>query len=41
VTSGRVLLAHPRDAKSVSLRAKASDHDQTVEQTIVNAYLLR
>ncbi|GAB2806941.1 S8 family peptidase [Lentzea nigeriaca] len=41
VTSGRVLLAHPRDAKSVSLRAKASGHGQTVEQTIINAYLLR
>ncbi len=41
VTSNRVLLAHPRDAKSVSLRAKASGQDQTVEQTIINAYLLR
>ncbi|GAA3673634.1 S8 family serine peptidase [Lentzea roselyniae] len=41
ITSGRVLLAHPRDAKSVSLRAKASGYGQTVEQTIVNAYLLR
>lgn len=41
VTSGRVLLAHPRDARSVSLRAKASGDGQAVEQTIVNAYLLR
>jgi hypothetical protein len=41
VTHGRVLLAHPKDAKSVSLRAKASGNGQTVEQTIVNAYLLR
>ncbi|MFD4669369.1 S8 family peptidase [Lentzea sp. NPDC058450] len=41
LTSNRVLLAHPRDAKSVSLRAKASGNGQTVEQTIVNAYLLR
>ncbi|WP_143466716.1 S8 family peptidase [Lentzea kentuckyensis] len=40
VTSHRVLLAHPKDAKSVSLRAKASGDGQTVEQTIVNAYLL-
>ncbi|SDF78130.1 Serine protease, subtilisin family [Lentzea fradiae] len=37
----RVLLAHPRDAKSVSLRAKASGSGQTVEVTIVDAYLLR
>ncbi|MFC3895658.1 S8 family peptidase [Lentzea rhizosphaerae] len=41
VTSNRVLLAHPSTAKSVSLRAKASGHGQTVEQTIINAYLLR
>ncbi|MET9227581.1 S8 family peptidase [Lentzea sp. NPDC003310] len=41
LTGNRVLLAHPQDAKSVSLRAKASGHGQTVEQTIVNAYLLR
>ncbi|SMC57305.1 S8 family peptidase [Lentzea albidocapillata] len=41
ITANRVLLAHPRDAKSVSLRAKASGSGQTVEQTIVNAYLLR
>jgi subtilisin family serine protease len=41
VTSHRVLLAHPQDAKSVSLRAKASGNGQTVEQTIVDAYLLR
>jgi hypothetical protein len=41
VTGNRVLLAHPKDAKSVSLRAKASGQGQTVEQTIVNAYLLR
>ena len=41
VTGHRVLLAHPQDAKSVSLRAKASGSGQTVEQTIVNAYLLR
>ncbi|MCP2246083.1 S8 family peptidase [Lentzea aerocolonigenes] len=41
VTSNRVLLAHPSNAKSVSLRAKASGHGQTVEQTIINAYLLR
>jgi hypothetical protein len=41
VTSNRVLLAHPSNAKSVSLRAKASSHGQTVEQTIINAYLLR
>ncbi|GGM71774.1 hypothetical protein GCM10011609_04390 [Lentzea pudingi] len=41
ITANRVLLAHPKDAKSVSLRAKASGSGQTVEQTIVNAYLLR
>ncbi|HEX7308636.1 S8 family peptidase [Lentzea sp.] len=41
VTNNRVLLAHPRDAKSVSLRAKASGMGQTVEQTIIDAYLLR
>ncbi|MEV6239144.1 S8 family peptidase [Lentzea sp. NPDC051838] len=41
ITSGRVLLAHPAGAKSVSLRAKASGSGQTVEQTIINAYLLR
>ncbi|MFS8096669.1 S8 family peptidase [Lentzea alba] len=41
ITSNRVLLAHPKNAKSVSLRAKASGSGQTVEQTIVNAYLLR
>lgn len=41
ITGRRVLLAHPQDAKSVSLRAKASGSGQTVEQTIVNAYLLR
>ncbi|MFI6094616.1 S8 family peptidase [Lentzea sp. NPDC051213] len=41
ITGNRVLLAHPKDAKSVSLRAKASGHGQTVEQTIINAYLLR
>ncbi|MGW6934230.1 S8 family peptidase [Lentzea sp. NPDC054927] len=40
ITLGRVLLAHPKDAKSVSLRAKASGTGQTVEQTIINAYLL-
>ncbi|MGW6442130.1 S8 family peptidase [Lentzea sp. NPDC055074] len=40
ITGNRVLLAHPKDAKSVSLRAKASGSGQTVEQTIVNAYLL-
>jgi hypothetical protein len=40
LTHGRVLLAHPASAKSVSLRAKASGPGQTVEQTIVNAYLL-
>ncbi|MFD9699775.1 S8 family peptidase [Lentzea sp. NPDC059081] len=40
ITSNRVLLAHPRDAKSVSLRAKASGIGQTVEQTIIDAYLL-
>ncbi|MEU0877086.1 S8 family peptidase [Lentzea sp. NPDC005914] len=41
MSSGRVLLAHPQNAKSVSLRAKASGYGQTVEQTILNAYLLR
>ncbi|MFJ5985597.1 S8 family peptidase [Lentzea sp. NPDC092896] len=41
ITAGRVLLAHPKDAKSVSLRAKASGSGQTVEQTIIDAYLLR
>jgi hypothetical protein len=41
ITGNRVLLAHPKDAKSVSLRAKASGSGQTVQQTIVNAYLLR
>lgn len=41
ITGNRVLLAHPQDATSVSLRAKASGSGQTVEQTIVNAYLLR
>ncbi|GHH34107.1 S8 family peptidase [Lentzea cavernae] len=41
VTANRVLLAHPKDAKSVSLRAKASGSGQTVEQTIIGAYLLR
>ncbi|HUQ60008.1 S8 family peptidase [Lentzea sp.] len=40
ITSNRVLLAHPRDAKSVSLRARASGSGQTVEQTIIDAYLL-
>ena len=30
-----------RTRKSVSLRAKASGNGQTVEQTIVNAYLLK
>ncbi|MFD5828751.1 S8 family peptidase [Lentzea sp. NPDC060358] len=41
LTHNRVLLAHPREAKSVSLRAKASGDGQTVEQIIVDAYLLR
>ncbi|SEQ21948.1 S8 family peptidase [Lentzea albida] len=41
ITANRVLLAHPRDAKSVSLRAKASGSGQTAEQTIIDAYLLR
>ncbi|MFD4637553.1 S8 family peptidase [Lentzea sp. NPDC058436] len=41
ITASRVLLAHPKDAKSVSLRAKASGSGQTVEQTIIDAYLLR
>ncbi|SES25342.1 Serine protease, subtilisin family [Lentzea xinjiangensis] len=41
IRANRVLLAHPRDAESVSLRAKASGDGQTVEQTIVNAYRLR
>jgi hypothetical protein len=35
-------LKHPADAKSVSLRASATDHDgNTVKQTIINAYTLR
>ena len=35
-------LSHPKDAKSVSLRAKAGDRSgNTVEQTIIDAYLLR
>ncbi|MEU7477033.1 S8 family peptidase [Lentzea sp. NPDC042327] len=41
VHGNRLLLAHPRDAKSVSLRARAVGSGQTVEQTIINAYLLR
>ena len=41
ITANRVLLAHPGDAKSVSLRAEASGSGQTVEQTIIDAYLLR
>jgi hypothetical protein len=41
VTHNRLLLAHPANAKSVSLRAKASGPGQSVEQTIINAYLLR
>ncbi len=41
ITGNRVLLAHPRTAKSVSLRTKASGNGQTVEQTIINAYLLK
>jgi subtilisin family serine protease len=41
VHGNRLLLAHPQDAKSVSLRARAAGSGQTVEQTIINAYLLR
>ncbi|MCS7476292.1 S8 family peptidase [Umezawaea endophytica] len=43
VNGGCVLrLSHPKDAKSVSLRAKAGDRSgNTVEQTIIDAYLLR
>ncbi|SDF78149.1 Serine protease, subtilisin family [Lentzea fradiae] len=36
-----LLLTHPKNAKSVSLRAKASGSGQTVEMTIIDAYLLR
>lgn len=37
-----VLLFHPADAKSVSLRAKATDRDgNTVDQTIIRAYKLK
>jgi hypothetical protein len=37
-----VLLHHPADATSVSLRAKASDRDgNAVEQTIIRAYKLK
>ena len=43
VNGGCVLvLAHPKGAKSVSLRAKAGDRSgNTVEQTVIDAYLLR
>jgi subtilisin family serine protease len=43
VNGGCVLrLSHPEDAKSVSLRATAGDRSgNTVEQTIIDAYLLR
>ncbi|MET8758049.1 S8 family serine peptidase [Lentzea sp. NPDC004782] len=41
VTHNRLLLAHPANATSVSLRAKASGSGQTVEQTIIDAYPLR
>ncbi|ANZ41281.1 hypothetical protein BBK82_40255 [Lentzea guizhouensis] len=41
VRGNRLLLAHPQDAKSVSLRAKATGSGQTVEQTVINAYLLK
>ncbi|WP_053735497.1 S8 family peptidase [Nocardia sp. NRRL S-836] len=41
VHGNRLLLAHPQNAKSVSLRARAAGSGQTVEQTIINAYLLR
>jgi hypothetical protein len=34
-------LTHPAGATSVSLRASATDHGTTVEQTIIRAYLLR
>jgi hypothetical protein len=37
-----ILLYHPQGATSVSLRAKAADHQgNSVEQTIIDAYLLR
>jgi subtilisin family serine protease len=40
--NARLLLCHPKGAMSVSLRAKATDHHgNAVEQTIINAYLLR
>ena len=41
VTHDRLLLAHPANARSVSLRAKAAGPGQTVEQTVIDAYLLR
>jgi subtilisin family serine protease len=41
LTHNRLLLAHPANAKSVSLRAKAAGPGQTVEQTIIDAYPLR
>lgn len=37
----RIVLTHPEDARSVSLRASATDRGATVEQTIIRAYLLR
>ena len=37
----RVILTHPAGAESVSLRASATDHGTTVEQTIIRAYLLQ
>jgi hypothetical protein len=37
----RVILTHPADARSVSLRARAEDRGTTVEQTIIRAYLLQ
>lgn len=36
----QVVLTHPTDAGSVSLRARAQDRGTTVEQTIIRAYLL-
>lgn len=37
----QVILTHPTEASSVSLRARARDRGATVEQTIIRAYLLR
>jgi hypothetical protein len=36
-----VTLLHPKNAKSVSLKAKASDANGSVEQTIIRAYDLK